>query len=318
MIALIHFGELQEVGRFVRIFRMLSRQLAEDASIIFSESRAVSASETVNSLADSFCMPVSACFTADGAIMLRKPWRLAANPFLSRALVKEFFSDDPLNTGIMTLMSANERFQLYYCARELVPFTKGVTRFVEIGSFAGGTFFEIAWAFERNAKEFQGIAIEPYGNPLFSEVIKMFGDRALHLKMNSHDAAPILANMFEDDKRPVLILIDGDHRYEAVCQDIMDYYPVLAPGGIIIFHDFLPPAEELPRKYVESGFTSDNEDIRRACLELMEGHFGLEPIELPLLYPGSLEQTMGYKPIIPGVYSTIRAYRKPLVSDGGP
>lgn len=33
------------------------------------------------------------------------------------------------------------------------------------------------------------------------------------------------------------IFIDGDHHYEPVKQDFEDWYPVLAPGGFVAFHD---------------------------------------------------------------------------------
>ncbi|MBW1798178.1 MAG: class I SAM-dependent methyltransferase, partial [Deltaproteobacteria bacterium] len=39
--------------------------------------------------------------------------------------------------------------------------------------------------------------------------------------------------------------IDGDHTYEGVTSDFLNYGPLVRPGGIIVFHDILP-CPELP------------------------------------------------------------------------
>ncbi len=36
------------------------------------------------------------------------------------------------------------------------------------------------------------------------------------------------------------VFFDGDHRYEAVRQDILDWAPHVRPGGYLIFHDYFP------------------------------------------------------------------------------
>ena len=35
-----------------------------------------------------------------------------------------------------------------------------------------------------------------------------------------------------------LVFIDADHRYDAVCADILSYFPLLRPGGIMAGHDY--------------------------------------------------------------------------------
>ena len=42
----------------------------------------------------------------------------------------------------------------------------------------------------------------------------------------------------------------------------------------------------------------------------MEDTYHCEIIELPLLYPEDPTQTQAFLPIIPGVFSTLRVYRK--------
>ena len=39
------------------------------------------------------------------------------------------------------------------------------------------------------------------------------------------------------------VFIDGDHTYEGVKSDFLNYGPLVRPGGIIGFHDILPRPE---------------------------------------------------------------------------
>jgi len=48
--------------------------------------------------------------------------------------------------------------------------------------------------------------------------------------------------------------------------------------------------------------------IRQACQELMENAYRCEVPDIPLLYPTDPTQTQAHLPIIPGVFSTVRAY----------
>jgi hypothetical protein len=43
----------------------------------------------------------------------------------------------------------------------------------------------------------------------------------------------------------------------------------------------------------------------------MENTYGCEVLDIPLLYPTDPTQSQAHLPIIRGVFSTIRAYRKP-------
>ena len=86
---------------------------------------------------------------------------------------------------------------------------------------------------------------------------------------------------------------------------------MLAPGGIIMFHDYLPPLDDQNRAFVIDRKGNDEPSIGEACRELLERDQGLVPIDLPLLFPENPCQTLAYQPIIPGLHSTLRAYRKP-------
>ena len=116
----------------------------------------------------------------------------------------------------------------------------------------------------------------------------------------------------QDGIKPEFIMVDGDHSYEGVRQDAELYYDLLAPGGIMVFHDFLPELSNENREAIFFHHGGKEPGIRQACIEVMEKKFGATPVELPLLYPTDPTQTQAHLPVIPGVFSTIRVYRKPL------
>jgi glycosyltransferase involved in cell wall biosynthesis len=207
-------------------------------------------------------------------------------------------------------MSTNERFQLYHAVRSLPVPRARLFRFIEIGSYAGASLYLICAALQRMGIAFQAVAVEPGGQPQFKEVVRRFRDHVIHLPLFSHDAVGRLAQMLDKDNLPGLILVDGDHSYRGVRQDILDFYPLLAPGGIMLFHDFLPPLDDRNRESIHAHHANTEPGIRQACQELMEGHYGLKPLALPLLYPADPTQTQAHLPIIPGVFSTLRAYGK--------
>ncbi len=245
-------------------------------------------------------------------VWLSCPNQFPINPDLELILVAEFAEDDPVASAIQSQMSPNERFQLYYALRELLPETSSPLRFVEIGSFAGSSLFLTCKALKRTTSQLQGFAVEPGGHPQFYEVLKHIQDDVTHLKMFSDQAAPQLQQIFEQDgELPPFIFVDGDHTYEGVRQDILNYFPLLAPGGIMMFHDYLPPLNDENRDAIMYHHAGNEPGIRQACQELMENTYGCEVLNLPLLYPTDPTQTQAHLPIIPGVFSTIRAYRKP-------
>lgn len=242
------------------------------------------------------------------------PNQFPINPDLELGLVAEFAEDDPVAYGIQSQMSSNERFQLYYALRILLPETASPLRFVEIGSFAGSSLFLTGKALKRIVPQLQGFAIEPGGHPQFYEVLKHLQGDVTHLPRFSHQAVAQLQQLFEQDgKLATFIFVDGDHTYEGVRQDIIDYFPLLAPGGIMMFHDYLPPLNDENREAILFHHAGNEPGIRQACQEFMENTYGCEVIDIPLLYPTDPTQSQAYLPIIPGVFSTIRAYRKPQV-----
>lgn len=246
-------------------------------------------------------------------VWFAKPDRFPANSTINAKLITEFGEDDPNSQGIESQMSANERFQLYWAVRNVLPDRHGLRRFIEIGSYSGASLFLTCKAFMRNDRPFQGVAVEPGGTSLFYRVHDAVKDHVIHMQKFSHDAAQSLAVLFGSQSCVDFILVDGDHTYQGVHQDIEDYYPFLTPGGIMLFHDWLPTLNEENRKFIYYHHANNEPGIRQACQELMEEKYGCERIVLPLLYPTNPAQTQAQLPIIPGVYSTMRAYRKPLL-----
>ena len=76
----------------------------------------------------------------------------------------------------------------------------------------------------------------------FLNNIKMLGlaDVVELLPMTSDKASLILA-----DKKVRYLFIDGDHSEEGVTKDLECFFPLIRPGGIIVFDDFLQNATGL-------------------------------------------------------------------------
>jgi predicted O-methyltransferase YrrM len=123
---------------------------------------------------------------------------------------------------------------------------------LEIGLDFGGTFF--LWS-RAAAPDAQLLAIDtrPVGRfeawSPFSLVRRGFavGSQRVTLIMDSdsHSESTLRRVMALLDGRSVdLLFIDGDHSHDGVWQDFNMYSPLVAPGGLIAFHDISPnPAE---------------------------------------------------------------------------
>lgn len=308
MLALIHFGEISPEWSVAGLLSLVSGQIPEGARIIINNTHGLD-DNVRRQLA--FFESAYSPLIVDHSLVLSWKNQFEVADDISPVLIAEFNQDDPVAIGLPTLMSTNERFQLYYAIRCMLPKSCFPVRFVEVGAFAGGTFYEVCMALQRQGLPYQGIAVEPYPGVTFKEVMHHFSGNAVHIAMKSHEAAPVLAGMFNAGKLPVFMLIDGDHSYEAVFRDIQDYYPMLAPGGIMMFHDYLPPLNEINREFILERQAGSEASVGDACRELLENKYGLETLGLPLLYPSNPAQTLASQAIIPGVCSTIRAYRKP-------
>jgi predicted O-methyltransferase YrrM len=156
---------------------------------------------------------------------------------------------------------------------ELAPLLALLTRqrpraVVEIGTYRGGCLY----AFCRVAAPDASVVSVDLPGGLFGggydedELVAIRGyalpGQTLHLlaRDSQEDSTrDAVAGALED--RPVdFLMIDGDHRYEAVRRDFELYSQLVRPGGLIAFHDILPhpqaPLSEVDRFWqeVNSGY----------------------------------------------------------------
>ncbi|MFH0883264.1 MAG: CmcI family methyltransferase [bacterium] len=240
-----------------------------------------------------------------------KPERYAVNPRIDAALVEDFRRDDPASRGIISQMSRNERFQLYSAARTQIKPRKGVLRYIEIGSWEGASLRLIHAAMKTFNVPLQGLAIDFQLKPQLQQFLDQTRGEVHFLAGRSEDVAPHLAELFKKDgHRPPFIFIDGDHSYEGVRRDLLNYWPLLDVGGILVVHDYLPPLDECNREAILFHHAGNEPGIRRAVDEVIRDRFGGKEVEIPLLNPDDPTQTQAHLPIIPGLYSSLKAFRK--------
>lgn len=119
---------------------------------------------------------------------------------------------------------------------------------VEIGTRKGGTLF--VWCRYTSAETIISIdlpnGIHGGGYPeakkkLYKHFLSDAKNRTLHLlQCDSHDLSTIekLKELLEG--RPIdFLFIDGDHTYNGVKSDFINYGELVRPGGIIAFHDIV-------------------------------------------------------------------------------
>jgi hypothetical protein len=143
---------------------------------------------------------------------------------------------------------------------------------IEVGSYAGRSAASIAdvCRLKRNRL----FCVDTFkGDPLYHlpgqkyalvPIDKLYGaflsnmaevgclDIVTPIMMSSVDAAKMLAPYYKAD----LIMIDANHSYECVCQDIDAWRPILKPGGRMMGHDYGSPG------------------VRRAVTEKLPEHTG--------------------------------------------
>jgi predicted O-methyltransferase YrrM len=140
--------------------------------------------------------------------------------------------------------------------REFVPLLERLDRrkpqvVLEIGAGLGGTF----WAFARVAADDALLVSVDLENQQFEYEIEeegiveilhgcaREGQRTEVIRGDSHDPEVVDAVASALGREPVVdfLFVDGDHSEEGVEQDFRTYAPFVRPGGLIGFHDILPP-----------------------------------------------------------------------------
>lgn len=248
----------------------------------------------------------------DTGVWFNKPEKFPVNQAVPVPLQEAFSQLDVSQFGVESQMSRNERFQLFWLLATQLRLDERQKRsvFVEVGSYAGASLLQSFMALKLHRRPVIAFAVEPEGQLQFFEVLRELAEEGRHIPMMSDAAAPVIARECSAlGQQPDAILIDGDHSYEGVKRDLELYFPLLRPGGILIVHDYLPALSDENRDYILFHHKGNEPGIRRACEEFFASG-NAEPVEAPLLHPTDPTQTQAWLPVIPGVFSTLRAWRK--------
>lgn len=145
---------------------------------------------------------------------------------------------------------------------------------IEIGSFRGATLSTLALALNGADSDSPVISVDPH----FEEP-----DNAAHVRLALRQIGeerrlvqfPCTSDRAWRFLRPgsaSLIFVDGDHSYEQVVKDFLNYRDVLAPGGCMLFHDY---------GYGEhNGLPEANPGVRRAIDEYVFPEEGFKSLLL--------------------------------------
>jgi len=136
-------------------------------------------------------------------------------------------------------------FSYEYVYNHQVNQAKDGAVFVEIGSFRGKSSSYMAVEIANSGKKIGFICVDPmvltshyiedaakssdwdgYGEDTFHKNMEPVKDYYILLKTTSEEAAKQFKNNSID-----FIMIDGDHEYEAVKADILNFYPKMKDGA---------------------------------------------------------------------------------------
>lgn len=145
---------------------------------------------------------------------------------------------------------------------------------IEIGSYRGRSISMLALALRGVGSDMPLISIDPHAcEPTNAEHVRLalaqIGEeqRLVHFPCTSDEASRLL--------RPgcaALVFIDGDHSYKSVVADFTRYREILAPGGIMVFHDY--------GYGTHNGLPEADPEVRQAVDEHVVKSDGLEPLLL--------------------------------------
>lgn len=95
-----------------------------------------------------------------------------------------------------------------------------------------------------------------------------YDGRRVFLDGNSRDTIPAL--MPEKSEAFDLVLVDGDHSYEGGKADLENVWPLVKPGGAVLFHDITHPSHPDLRRCFDEFVHS-----RRAPHQIITDDYGL-------------------------------------------
>ena len=141
------------------------------------------------------------------------------------------------NATIPTHITSREKLALMRLAREA-----GGGSYVEVGSYLGASACFIAEGLARCGREGTLCCVDTWTNLAMSEgqadTYARFRRNTRHLGATVVALRGLSAEVARDFEGPVQFLfIDGDHSYEGVSADVAAWFPKLAPGATVVFHD---------------------------------------------------------------------------------
>ena len=136
-------------------------------------------------------------------------------------------------------LGLNEGFLLFKIARSL----RENSVIVEIGSFKGKSTCFIAEGI--GDKKMQFFCIDPWmdglmqekGDAIFNEFLqntKRYRNRFCILRKFSHE----VIKEWPTHRKIDFLWVDGDHSYEGVKKDILDWIPLVKKSSFVCFHDY--------------------------------------------------------------------------------
>jgi glycosyltransferase involved in cell wall biosynthesis/predicted O-methyltransferase YrrM len=141
--------------------------------------------------------------------------------------------------------------QLMHLAGTLAAFPwrdSGPRLVVEIGAFHGRTTVFMARVLEAAGRRGTILSIDPFErrsrDPLNPK--GRYSVYLEHIRQAGYDHVCVPLVAFSQDAAPAVpegigvLVVDGDHRYESVKQDLALYCPKLAKGGLVFIDDYVP------------------------------------------------------------------------------
>jgi hypothetical protein len=131
----------------------------------------------------------------------------------------------------------------------------GPPRLVEIGSYCGRATVAMALALQGLSRpDARVVAVDeptlgaaPDGRPARDLLLEQLAELELR---------PLVICAPEDDPEPwrapcALLLLDGRHDHAGLADDLDRYLPALAPGGLLLFHDYAHYFPDVVRRVEE-------------------------------------------------------------------
>ena len=167
----------------------------------------------------------------------------------------------------------------------------GIQRIVQLGTHAGYSALLLGFSL-RQMRVQNGLFSFEIDEPL-CRFARQWLERAslssvvqVELRSSLDPASPQLARDYLGGA-PELIFLDSSHEYRQTLNELVAWYPALAPGGLIVLHD--------TSEFAASFDVTQEGGVRRALREWRESHPEIEVISLNHNVPAMETRQMVYQ-----------------------